>query len=187
MAYVPLCNPADLERILGPLGLEARADDDGDNGEEGRNVEYAIREASRDVLLALSPLFGGSDAAIAVYANNWLLQTLCAARAACYLCRRRGNPIPDSVAGLDCQEVQETLNRIRASKDHNVVPGLADELVAAGGPPLGPASNVPGFANLNVDARFGGAKLRTDQANSTGVVRNLRRDGDWNWWRGAWG
>lgn len=89
MAGTLYCTVDDLKDRIGELGLELRIDDlppntDGAGG--------SISRASRRIDMYASLRYGSG------LANSAVIQDMCADLAVVALCRRRGNPVPESLA-----------------------------------------------------------------------------------------
>ncbi len=110
---IPYCTQADVEDILSPDGVKLRLDDDRDENVsvvEQRRMTKSIARASEEVNKYCFQKYTAANLAT----SNWVNQAT-ALLAACYLCRARGNQIPESLEE-ERDEIKEELEAIRAGQ-----------------------------------------------------------------------
>lgn len=89
MAGALYCTVDDLKDRMGELGVELRIDDLPPSDDQ---VGASIKRASRKIDMYASLRYGAG------LANSAVITDMCADLAIAALCRRRGNPVPESVA-----------------------------------------------------------------------------------------
>lgn len=160
MAVTSYCTQYDCDDILSQFGVVARTDDDDDGDEDTESVgttglvEVCIEQASTDMNRYLYQRY--TSAVIA--ASTWA-RYCCAVLSVCLLCRRRGNPIPQSLAD-EAEYYRMALEAIRKGNE----PLMSDT-----GPSVARFQVAPMMSNLTVDGRFSRNKVR--------VVRTTSVDG----------
>lgn len=100
MAY---CTQSDIEHVLSSTGVDLRTDD----GVEATLVADAIEEADMEIDQACLYLYTAASLA----ASNWVKHKA-KAMAAYFLCIRRGNPAPASIAAA-FERAIELLEKVR--------------------------------------------------------------------------
>jgi phage gp36-like protein len=152
MAY---CNQADIERKLSVSGVVAFGDDDEDGVIETGVVDDCIEQADGEIDLYARGRYSEAGLASSDLVNRW--STILAT---CYLCERRGNPVPDSLA-KEATRILETL-----------LPKVQDGTLTLPGVAFG-NDNRPSFSNLTIDRRYVRGKQRVIQTTSSSQIREL--------------
>lgn len=156
---VTYCEQADIEDVISIEGLLFRVDDDDDGQAETGLAGRAINKATDRVNLYLSGKYLPADLATSDYitdATSYL--------ATCWICARRGNPVPESLASR-CAEIIEELKLI-AKGTLNLT-----DLVQR-------TNQLPALSNLKWDGRFRAAKVRVQKSISTGGESDLPQNTD---------
>ncbi len=157
MAVTSYCTQADCDDILSQFGVIVRTDDDDDGDEDTESAggsgiaEVCIEQASTDMNRYL---FQRYTAAV-IAASTWA-RYCCAVLAVCLLCRRRGNPIPQSLAD-ECEYYRAALEAIKKGSE----PLMSDTAPAVARFQVAPMSS-----NLTVDGRYRRNKVRVIQSTS---------------------
>lgn len=160
------CSASDVESILSSEGVNLHVDDRwpiysddpgapispaaGQTTEALQHMEYAIDRASARVEIAIGSRFDISTAST----NRWV-KWCTAYLAACEVCRRRGNSIPDSLLA-QCEEYSSLLVMI-GKGEIGYIPGLEPRV-----------EPIPSMSNLRVDNRFFDARVRVQEVISAG-------------------
>lgn len=142
-------SPAEIERLLGFVGVSAYADDTGEGEEESGVVQDAIEEATDTINVYLEQWYHPSD-----MANNKWIRRKATYLAAYILTRRRGNP---GMYEEEYQRITSLLEDIRLGRKQ--VPRLPWR-----------SDFTPAVDNVVVDHRFMVDKVRVQQQiSSTGT------------------
>jgi len=107
------CTQADVEDVLSPLGVRLRLDDDRDDNvsdDEQHRMTACIARASEEINKYCWQKYTPESLAT----SNWVNQAT-ALLAAVFLCRSRGNPIPESLIE-ERDEIKEELQEIKAGQ-----------------------------------------------------------------------
>lgn len=142
------CTQADVEDYLSAEGVDLRLDDDNDSlvsaGELARLTARGLNVATARVKLYLQPVYDDADLATSWVVNEWA--TVVAAR---WLCGRRGNPVPGSVAKA-YEEIIQEMQAVKARKLQ-----LPD--VGTRNP------DWPAWSNVNVNWNYRFSKVRVEK------------------------
>jgi phage gp36-like protein len=141
------CTAEDVEGLLSTEGVDARLDDDSsgavDGSEDGRMTQ-AISYATAKVDQYAAGRYAASDLAASWVVNEWATSLAC-----CWLCRRRGNPVPASIKEL-CDATIEDLKAVLAG----TLP-IAD---------VGQRyTDQPAWSNVRVDPRYRVRQIRVER------------------------
>ena len=158
MPDVQYCEAADVEKLAGELAVDLRTDDDTAGEDAAALVPRAIDYASRRVDFYCVPPY--SPAGLA--GNGWV-RDVAVTLAVYWLCLRRLNDVPGSVAAEREERLQE-LQMVREGKAQ--VPGAA------------PSRRPVTVTNQLVDLRRANGQVRTDRSRSTGAAKGYRRPTD---------
>jgi phage gp36-like protein len=148
----PYCDLADMQRLFSSQGVTAFSDHDADGQDDAGVTDDCIDEATEEINL-FCKLYSTSGLASSTLINRW-----CTTLACFFLCERRGNPVPDSLATA-AQLVRDRLS-----------------LVLSGALPLNVAKSVntsPSFSNMTVDRRFPFSRVRVQRENSDQIATTL--------------
>lgn len=147
----PLCTRADVDAILSVSGLNARTDDD------AATVAYGIEVASATVREYLSAGYADDQ----LLASAWVRHRT-AEWAAQWYCRRRGDPVPESIA-----------DAVRMYYGEPGEPGRM-EMVRKGSLDVPDAvrirAAVPGMSNVHIHQGPAGNVTVVERQRSTGAV-----------------
>lgn len=170
--YRRLCTLEDVEVILSAEGLIARADDTQDgtmSASEEKLVNDCISRGSREAAMRLTMRYGdvanfqGGNAPADTPAS---VRDMVAILAAFWVCKRRNNPVPQSLVD-DRRQVFEDLQAIAANQMR--LPDIDD------------GDELPFVTNFHVDGRYRSAKLRRIDATSTRSLppQDTRQHPEW--------
>lgn len=163
MATAPLCTIADVQVILSPFATTDRIDDDFDGSADTGLADSCIALVSTKVQRVLL----GRYSLTSITSNQWV-RWCTATLVAEFLCLRRANPVPASIAE-DAKEYRDTLLQIG-----NMEADLFDDagLPVAQASIPGSVSDLPAVSNMTIDGRFQRSKLRRIDSISTQLPAN---------------
>lgn len=163
MTITPFCAQADIERLLSPYGVEAFSDHNRAGTYDADVVDDCIAQASEELAMHLTQRYTVEGLATSPLVARWATVV-----AAYFLCGRRGNPIPDSIAA-EFARIMDLDGGLAAqvSSGRLQIPGL----------PLR-CDMRPSWSNLQVDRRFIRNKTRVTKSNSSDSPTKLTQDGD---------
>ena len=160
------CTIEDIERLLSPLGVMLFSDHDGDGETDDDVVNDAIGRAWAEIIGHLYPLYPVEELEQSALVNDW-----CVVMAAYYLCTRRGNPVPDSIAH-DFGQITGPEGWIFVTKKCAFrIPGIKSTEV-----------NAPALTNHVIDRRYTENQSRVVKPVSTAIDSELPRP----WSRRRW-
>lgn len=146
------CTDADVEGLLSALGLQARADDDGaapgtDTAAMAVAKAQGRNYATARVKFFCQPRYKTEDLATSWLVNDWAT-TLCAV----WMCGRRGETVPETLAKL-AEQAMEDMKEVRAGTAHV--------------PDIGTANpDWPAWSNVTVDPRYRVRQIRVQRSMS---------------------
>lgn len=132
---------ADLERLLSSRGVQSFADHDQDGTSDPDVIDDCLVQASQEIELYCKR-YEPADLANSPLVNRWATVL-----AVVFLCQRRGNGVPESLAE-EFKRIYELLMQIGSGIFE--LPGIAAS-----------ADSVPKFSNMTVDRLAGNRQLRT--------------------------
>ncbi len=160
------CTISDLESLLSPLGVMLFSDHDRDGLRDDDVVIDCIERATAELIGLLRPLYETDQLAQSRLVSHW-----CAVLASYYLCQRRGNPVPDSLA----QEYSHILGPegwiFKSKKGSFAIPGIESTSV-----------NAPAMSNHQIDRRYVDHQSRIVQSISTPIPSALPRNFARRWY-----
>lgn len=145
-----------MQRMFSPDGVLAFSDHDESGISDTDVVEDCIDQASAEVDLYCRGRYSESGLAGARIIQRWATVL-----AVAFLCERRGNPVPESIA-KEAERILEKLQQIQEGKLD--LPGVAF------GNDLRPA-----FSNLAIDRRYRYSRVRVTTENSSNQVPKMPR------------
>lgn len=148
----PYCTIADMERLFSAHGVTAFADHDGDNNADSGVVSDCIDEATEEVNLYCQQ-YSVAGLAASTLINRW-----CTTLAVFFLCLRRGNPVPESLA----DSVATLRERLQA-----VLDGALKLQVVMN------ANTMPSISNLTIDRRFPFSRVRVQRESTYPIPTTL--------------
>lgn len=155
-----LCTPEQLERYLSPLGVMLFSDHEYDGVADSAVISDCIGRATSELLGLLTPLYLHSELDQSSLVSEWCVVLSCY-----YLCIRRGNPPPDSLA----REFDRIMDKegfvYRARKGSFIIPGIKRTSV-----------NAPAITNYQVDRRWANRTVRVVRVTSSAIDSELPRD-----------
>jgi phage gp36-like protein len=151
------CDLDDMQRLFSSYGVTAFADHDGDGQDDSEVTNDCINQATEEINLYCQQWYEPDDLATSTLVNRW-----CTVLATFFLCERRGNPVPDSLAN-EFNRIAAKLEQILAGTLK--LPGLAmrDDMR-------------PSMSNLTVDRRYRQSRIRVTEQNSTDAPTRLTQD-----------
>lgn len=151
------CDQPDVERLFSSYGVTAFADHDGDGNPDAGVVNDCINQATEEINLYCQQWYTPAVLETSTLINRW-----CTVYATVFLCERRGNPVPDSLAA-EFARIAAKLEQILAGTLK--LPGLAmrDDMR-------------PSMSNLTVDRRYNRSRIRVTPQNSTDSPTRLTQD-----------
>lgn len=153
MAYT---TQAKIERLFSSLGVRYYSDHDETGVTDTDVVTDCISQSDGEIDLYCRGRY--SEAGLS---GSTLIERWSTILATCYLCERRGNPVPDSLA-KEADRIYERLEKIQTGAMQ--LPGVAF------GQDLRPA-----FSNLTVDRRYRYSKIRVTTPNSSNQTPKMVR------------
>ncbi len=156
----PFCEKADMIRLLSLSGVIAFSDHD-EIGEEDDDVIDDCREQATDELVGhLLQLYEAEELSKSRLVTRWATVLACF-----YLCRTRGNPVPDSLHEAYDKLLMDggTIAKVLDKKFY--IPDIARRGVS-----------VPAFSNLTVDRRYRREKVRVIQSISSNIPSKIEQD-----------
>lgn len=160
MTLIVYCTSEELRYVLSSYGVALRADDR-DQQSSTTILTDSIAKGTTDVNFYLFQRYSPA----VIQASSWA--TWCTAHfAAVALCRRRGNPVPESLQ-QECNRYLEQLKLIMSGQA---------QLVADDGLARPEADNSPGVSNMRIDSRYVAAVRRVPQT-STAATQSPHRKG----------
>jgi phage gp36-like protein len=151
------CDEADMRRLFSVYGVTAFADHDQDGEPDAEVVNDCINQATEEVGLYAQQWYTPAQLDTSTLVNRW------ATTLACYfLCQRRGNGPPQSLAD-EFARIMARLEQIAAGTLK--LPGIAmrDDMR-------------PSMSNLRVDRRYPNSRIRVTPTNSTDAPTRLSQD-----------
>ncbi len=155
-----LCTAEQLERYLSPLGVMLFSDHEYDGVRDDTVIDDCIGRASAELIGLLYPLYPESELEQSALVSEW-----CVVMSAYYLCLRRGNPPPDSLANGFDRLMNPTGFIFMARKGSFIIPGVASTPV-----------NAPAITNYDIDRRYANRTARVISPTSTNLPSELPRD-----------
>ena len=156
---------AHVEMVLSVAGVESRLDDDGDNFDnttEALRMQDAINRATETINFYLWNRYSPDRIAqCSNLANQWAADL-----ASYYLCRTRGNPVPESIIEA-AREAEERLEKIYKGRFR--LPGVPMR-----------RNNGPTYDNLRIDVRYRFRVIRVEGNTSSQQPTTQPRDFDLN-------
>lgn len=150
----PYCTLEDMQRLFSSQGVTAFSDHDADGQDDDGVTDDCIDQATEEINYYAMQFYSAASLAASTLINRW-----CTVLAVVFLCQRRGNPIPDSLAS-EREAIIAKLIEIRSGIGK--LPGVAYK------------SNLrPSFSNLEIDRRFPSSRVRVNRTNSDGVATTL--------------
>ena len=155
------CVEADINRLLSSAGVTDYADHDEDGTADTGVVDDCIEQASEEISAVANRFYADAQLATSSLVTRW-----CATMAAYYLCMRRGNPIPESMAS-EYERVADLDTGLlgRVGRGAYQLPGLAMQ-----------SGVVPSFSNLTVDRRYRRHRIRVTNTQTVDKDRSLQED-----------
>lgn len=150
------CSLDDMQSLFSSAGVTAFADHDGDGQDDDGVTDHCINRATAEINQYLSRWHSATVLAASVLVNEWATVL-----AVVYLCRRRGNPVPESLQE-DYAEIIATLKEAAAGSG---LQGLAMR-----------SDLRPTMSNLQVDRRYPHSTIRVTRENSTDAPTVLSQD-----------
>lgn len=155
------CEPIDVENYLGTAAVTAFTSHDFRGSSE--NVQECIDQATDEINLLLLRRYSETALKTVRMLKRW-----CVVVASCYVCERRGNPVPERLVA-EYQRIFESLTQISAGKQF--IPGIPYS-----------APSVPSLSNMVIDRRYPRSQPRVVTQNSSNwpLSRNRKVEGAWN-------
>jgi phage gp36-like protein len=148
----PYCDLDDMQRLFSAHGVTAFSDHDGDGQDDSGVTDDCIDEATEEINL-FCKLYSTAGLAASTLINRWATTLACF-----FLCQRRGNPVPESLAAA-AQTVRERLAFVlTGALTLNVVKSV---------------NTSPSFSNMEVDRRFPYSRVRVQQQSSDRIPTTL--------------
>lgn len=147
------CTEADMQRLFSIAGVTSFADHDQDGVSDTLVVSDCIDQATEEINL-YAWQYSAAGLATSTLVNRW-----CTVLAVYFLCQRRGNPPPDSIAE-EFARIMLHLERIRTGDMK--IPGVATKGIYS-----------PRFSNLVPDRRFPYSNIRVQRESSDGIPTTL--------------
>jgi phage gp36-like protein len=151
------CEGEDVINLLGFDGVEAFASHD-ERGSDA-TLQDCVEQGADEINLCVLARYPA-----AAVKGNRLLKRWNSMLAAFFVCERRGNPVPASIAA-ECERIMARLEDVRIGKLR--IPGV---------PMIGP--NVPALSNLVVDRRYPRTQVRVVLQNSSNYPTKLPRNSE---------
>ncbi len=155
------CEPEDVEAYLGSAAVAAFTQHDLRGSAAG--IKECIEQATDEINLLLLRRYSETGLRAVRMLKRW-----CVVMASCYVCERRGNPVPERL-------VAEWTRIDKSLRD------LADGKVFLPGIPLA-APSVPSLSNMVIDRRYPRSQPRVVTQNSSNwpMSRGRKVEGAWN-------
>jgi phage gp36-like protein len=154
------CVQTDVENVLSALGVEEFTDHENAGSTDTTVLDTCITQASQELEMWCMGRYTA-----AVLATSEVVTLWTANMAAYFVCRLRGNPVPDSIAA-EFQRLTDPINgilpKIKAGKLQ--IPGLALR-----------GDLRPTISNMHIDRRYTHNRARVDKAASTNAPSELPR------------
>lgn len=161
MATTYFCTKADIIRYLSQDGVIGFSDHEETGAADDDVIDDCRTQASEEIAGVLEHLYTVANLATSALVTRWATVI-----ASYYLCERRGNPVPDSLAA-EYERLTAfpdgLLYRTRSGKF--ALPGIRKS-----------TSSVPVFSNLTVDRRYLREKVRVIRANSSNIPTAIEQD-----------
>ena len=155
------CSVADVQRLFSSAGVTDYADHDDDGVADTDVVEDCINQATEEIDAYARQRYEQAKLSTSTLINRW-----CTVLAVYFLCMRRGNTVPQSIAS----ETERILDPdsgllVRLSRGRYQLPGvpLREDLR-------------PSWSNLTIDRRYPRSKTRVVRTNSSDSPTKLTRD-----------
>jgi phage gp36-like protein len=151
------CEEADVRRLFSVYGVVAFADHDEDGQSDAEVVNDCINQACEEINLYAQQWYTPALLATSTLVNRW-----CTQLSLYFLCLRRGNQPPQSVAD-EFARIMARLEMIATGALK--LPGIAlrDDMR-------------PSMSNLRVDRRYPTSRIRVTPNNSTDAPTRLTQD-----------
>jgi len=157
---VPFCEKTDLVKLMSLSGVIAFSDHE-QTGEENDDVIDDCREQATDEIIGwLLKLYEPTELAKSRLVTRWATVLACY-----YLCRTRGNPVPDSIHEAYDKLTADggTISKVLDGQFY--IPDIARRGVS-----------VPAFSNMTVDRRYRREKVRVIKSISSDISSKLDQD-----------
>lgn len=152
------CTEADIQRLFSAAGVLAFSDHDQDGVADTGVVDDCINHASQEIDLYCRRRYDAAGLASSPLITRWTTVL-----ATAYLCERRGNPVPESLAKEAARILEELLPKVASGELS--LPGIAF------------AQDLrPMHSNLTVDRRYRYSQVRVKQENSSDARTVISRD-----------
>lgn len=151
------CTEAEIVRFLSSNAVTDFADNDADGTADTGVVDDCINQATQEIDLYATQRYDQTGLATSTIINRWAV-----VMASMFLCHRRGNVVPDSIA-TEWERIQERLQQI--AQGTLQLPGVSLR-----------ADLRPSFSNLDVDRRRRRSTIRVTPTNSTDAPTALTQD-----------
>lgn len=152
------CTESDIQRLFSSAGVVAFSDHDNDGVSDTGVVDDCINHASQEIELYCRRRYDAIGLAASSLVNRWTTVL-----ATAYLCERRGNAVPESLAKEAARILEDILPKVASGELS--LPGIAF------------AQDLrPMHSNLTVDRRYRYSKIRVQQANSSDARTVISRD-----------
>jgi len=152
------CTEADIQRLFSAGGVTSFADHDSDGIADTGVVDDCINHASQEIELYCRRRYSTTGLAACSLVNRWTTVL-----ATAYLCERRGNPVPESLAKEATRILEELLPKVASGELS--LPGIEYA-----------ADMRPMHSNLTIDRRYPYSKIRVITANSSDARTVISRD-----------
>jgi hypothetical protein len=149
-----------IERFLSPLGVMLFSDHDYTGTRDEDVIWDCIGRASAELVGLLYPLYPIEELEQSGLVSDW-----CVVMASYYLCLRRGNPVPDSLANEFDRIMGDSGYVERSKKGSFLIPGIKASDI-----------NAPAISNYRIDRRWINRTARVVRQTSTNIESQLPRD-----------
>lgn len=155
---VLFCSATDLDTYLSATGVLSRADDNKDGTSEPLAIAMAINVGTLEVAKYIQRRYLATQLANSMLVNYFATVFACA-----FLCRRRGNPLPESLA----EELDVIIGQLEDIRDGRLdIPDVMERTARS-----------PVVVNQRADARFSRPLRRQlNQSTPTGKKSNTGID-----------
>jgi len=151
------CTTADMSRLFASYGVTAFADHDESGTADTGVTDDCISQASEEIDMYALQLYAAASLATSALINRWAT-----VMAVYFLCMRRGNGIPESIAA----EFDRIMAMLLKVADGTLkLPGVAMD-----------GDLRPSFSNLKVDRRYRDSRIRVRRSVSTDAPSVLSQD-----------
>lgn len=157
---IPFCEKDDMVRYMSLAGVIAFSDHE-QTGEENDDVIDDCREQATDELIGqLLKLYEPAELAKSRLVTRWATVLACY-----YLCRTRGNPVPDSLHEAYDKLTMDGGTLAKVLDNQFYIPDIARRGVS-----------VPTFSNMTIDRRYRREKVRVIRSISSDISSKLDQD-----------